>query len=65
KFNFSNLYMPMHLPQMSAYPDPKSVLVLENTIIHYGGWVKSVHTAYLPNFSPELNPIELMFGYVK
>ena len=50
---------------------PGSVLVLDNASIHKGGRIESlVSTAgcrilYLPPYSPDLNPIEFAWAFVK
>lgn len=49
------------LPKMNAYPDPYSVLVLDNAFIHKGQHLldicntKEVRIEYLPSYSPDLN----------
>ena len=64
--------MPMtdsrQLPQMNPYPEPRSVLVLDNCRIHHNeALVDMVRAAgclilYLPAYSPDLNPIEESFS---
>jgi len=55
------------LPQLS----PGSVLVLDNASIHKGGNIERLVTRagcrvlYLPPYSPDMNPIELIWGFVK
>ena len=55
------------LPQLL----PGSVLVLDNASIHKGGNIERLATGagcrvlYLPPYSPELNPIELIWSFVK
>ena len=54
---------------------PGDFLILDNARIHHGNDVfpiikrlldlKGVQILYLPAYSPELNPCELVFGYVK
>lgn len=55
------------LPQLL----PGSVLVLDNASIHKGGKIESLvkrakcRVLYLPPYSPDMNPIELIWGVVK
>ncbi len=50
---------------------PGSVLVLDNASIHKGGQIECLvkqagcHVLYLPPYSPDLNPIELAWSFVK
>ena len=50
---------------------PGSVLVLDNASIHKGGQIESLvskagcRVLYLPPYSPDLNPIELAWVFVK
>ena len=50
---------------------PGSVLVLDNASIHKGGQIESLvskagcRVLYLPPYSPDLNPIELAWSFVK
>lgn len=50
---------------------PGTVLVLDNARIHHGGNLEQIVSSfgcsllYLPPYSPELNPIELAWGYLK
>jgi len=50
---------------------PGSVLVLDNASIHKGGQIECLvqqagcHVLYLPPYSPDLNPIELAWAFVK
>lgn len=56
---------------MNAYPNPRSVLVMDNAAIHHGENIKRlcqesrVLLVYLPAYSPDLNPIEKAFATMK
>ena len=68
----SQFIMPMtdswQFPQMNPYPEPWSVLVLDNCRIHHNKvLVNMVRAAgclilFLPAYSPDLNPIEESFS---
>lgn len=53
------------------YPEPKSVLVMDNATIHHSPRVRELCEAagvvlvYLPPYSPDFNPIELFFAVLK
>lgn len=59
------------LPKMNAFPAPNSVLVLDNCAIHGMEGLramcqeKGVVVVELPPYSPDFNPIEISFAYVK
>lgn len=59
------------LPNMNPYPGPCSVLVMDNCQIHHIEEVEElchehgVRLLYLPPYSPDLNPIEECFSFVK
>jgi transposase len=59
------------LPLCSRYPEPKSVLVMDNASFHHTKQIKEIcHNAgvklvYLPPYSPNLNPIEEFFAELK
>ncbi len=61
------------IPQMMPFngSNPLSILVMDNCSIHHTREVKDlldkagVLTLYLPPYSPDLNPIEEAFSYVK
>ena len=50
---------------------PGAVLVLDNARIHHGGRIEEIVTAagcsvlYLPPYSPDFNPIELAWSWIK
>jgi transposase len=59
------------LEYMNPYPAPQSILVLDNCRIHHVPGVeekcakKGIRLVYLPPYSPDLNPIEECFSFVK
>jgi transposase len=77
------------MPYMNPWPQPRSVLVMDNCSIHHGPEVAAlcaeryvsfhalffvlkakpcysgVRLYYLPPYSPDLNPIEESFAYLK
>jgi len=56
---------------MNPYPEPRSVLVMDNCAIHHVEGVaelceeRGVKLIYLPPYSPDFNPIEECFSYMK
>ncbi|KIJ35195.1 hypothetical protein M422DRAFT_136599, partial [Sphaerobolus stellatus SS14] len=64
-------FMTNLLEHMSPWPAPKSVLVMDNCSIHHLDEVEALCTQrgvplyYLPAYSPDLNPIEESFSFVK
>jgi hypothetical protein len=59
------------LPHCGRWPEPKSVLVIDNASFHRTERVEQmcndtgVKLAYLPPYSPDLNPIEEFFAELK
>ena len=59
------------IPKMNPFPQPNSVLVLDNASIHKNGYLKrslnrhGIKLIFLPPYSPYLNPIELDFNTIK
>ena len=61
------------IPQMLPFngQNPHSILVLDNCTIHHINEVRevlqkaSILTLFLPPYSPDLNPLEELFSYVK
>lgn len=55
------------LPELS----PGTTLILDNASIHKGGKIESIvkkagcHLLYLPPYSPDFNPIELFWAWLK
>jgi len=59
------------LPRMNKWPLPNSVLVIDDAAIHKVDGIRDMVEAhgarllYLPEHSPDLNPIELAFSPIK
>jgi transposase len=59
------------LQHCGCWPEPKSVLVMDNASFHHSEGVKElcvragVKLVFLPPYSPDLNPIEEFFGDLK
>lgn len=59
------------LQHCGRWPEPKSVLVMDNASFHHSGRLEQmcsdfgVKLLYLPPYSPDLNPIEEMFAELK
>ena len=59
------------LPYCGRWPAPKSVLIMDNVSFHRSDKIQQmcdeagVLLLYLPPYSPDLNPIEEMFGELK
>ena len=57
--------------QMLPFPHPKSILIMDNCSIHHIEHVTTlieeagILLLFLPPYSPDLNPIECVFGFVK
>lgn len=59
------------LPRCNPFPQPRSVIVLDNCVVHRHADVLAmceeagVHIQFLPPYSPDYNPIELTFNVLK
>lgn len=59
------------LQHCGRWPEPKSVLVMDNASFHHSGRLETmcseagVKLVYLPPYSPDLNPIEEFFPELK
>ncbi|MBA4719389.1 MAG: IS630 family transposase [Nitrosopumilus sp.] len=59
------------IPSMNTFPGKHSILILDNCTIHHSQHIKDfLHSMeilpfYLPPYSPDLNPIEELFSYMK
>jgi transposase len=59
------------LPLCRPWPQPRSVLIMDNASIHHTARIKqmccnaSVKLVYLPPYSPDLNPIKEFFAKLK
>jgi len=64
-------YISQLLEHCNPFPDPRSVLVMDNASIHKSARIKQLCDAagvkliYLPPYSPDLNPIEQWFSSLK
>jgi len=59
-------------PQLTPYPGPRSVVVLDNCAIHHDEEIRRIiveecgaRLIYLPPYSPDFNPIEQSFHTIK
>ena len=56
---------------MNPYPELNSVIILDNARIHHNQeWISVIEelggrVLFLPPYSPDFNPIELAFAYIK
>lgn len=56
---------------MNSYPQKRSVLIFDNARIHHNNGLLEyldafgVRVEFLPPYSPDLNPIEKAFSYIK
>ena len=59
------------IPNMQPFPAKHSILILDNCAIHHSHDVKTLLNSFgipvffLPPYSPDYNPIEELFSYVK
>jgi hypothetical protein len=59
------------VPVLNVYPGRRSVVVLDNARIHHNpemlelAEMCGIVVKFLPSYSPDLNPIELYFNYMK
>lgn len=59
------------IPNMQPFPSSKSILIMDNCTIHHVREVKDILDAagilviFLPPYSPDYNPVENLFSYVK
>ena len=59
------------IPNMNPFPDKHSIIVMDNCTIHHVQEVKDlieqfgIMVIYLPPYSPDYNPIEELFSYLK
>ncbi|CAG8815991.1 5526_t:CDS:2 [Gigaspora margarita] len=71
KEKFKEFVINQVLPQMNSYPYSRSVLVLDNAKIHHHSGLLEylnafgVRVEFLPPCSPDLNPIEMAFSFIK
>lgn len=59
------------VPSMESFPRPRSIIIMDNCSVHHVQRIKDLLEAagillmYLPPYSPDLNPCEEMFSYIK
>ena len=59
------------IPIMRPYPDKHSIVIMDNCCIHHVQQVRDMFSdfgvllLFLPPYSPDLNPIEELFSYMK
>ena len=65
------LLVRLQLPNMSPFPGPNSVIIMDNARVHIGGRMQELCDAqgvllkYLLPYSPDMNPIEKVFSVMK
>ena len=68
---FFELFIGQLLQHCGRWPEPKSVLVMDNASFHHSDRIKilcaeaGVKLLYLPPYSPGFNPIEEFFAELK
>jgi transposase len=69
--SFFESFIEQHLRHCGRWPEPKSVLVMDNASFHPSDRIKqlcsdaNVKLLYLPPYSPDFNPIEEFFAELK
>ena len=59
------------IPNMQPFPNTSSILIIDNCAVHHVDYIKDlvasagILTIYLPPYSPDYNPIEKVFSYIK
>lgn len=59
------------IPNMQPYPASNSILIMDNCAIHHVSEIKEmlesagILVIFLPPYSPDYNPAELLFSYIK
>ena len=69
-FNVDKFTRGRLIPNMRLFPARHFVLILDNCSIHHSCDVKDFNSSgililFLPSYSPDYNPIEELFSYVK
>ena len=68
---FHHAFVEKIIPQLNPWPLPKSIVIMDNAKIHlFRELEQTIHQTgarliFLPPYSPELNPIEVLFGQLK
>ncbi|KZV85619.1 hypothetical protein EXIGLDRAFT_585406, partial [Exidia glandulosa HHB12029] len=58
----------LQAPKLNPFPNDRSVVILDNCAIHHDEEVRQIIEArllYLPPYSPDFNPIEQSFKWMK
>jgi transposase len=69
--SFFEYFIEELLRHCGKWPEPKSVIVMDNASFHHSGRIEQmcskagVKVVYLPPYSPDLNPIEELFAELK
>ncbi|KAF4133866.1 DDE superfamily endonuclease, partial [Phytophthora infestans] len=69
--SFHKAFVEKILPLLNPWPLPRSIVVIDNAKIHMYRELEHViyqtgaRLIYLPPYSPQLNPIEVIFGLLK
>src|SRR6266540_4189358 len=64
-------YINLQIPLMDEFPNPKSVIVLDNAKIHHSNELVEMveefggRVEFLPSYSTDFNPIEEAFSAIK
>jgi transposase len=69
--SFREFLSKLVVPAMQAWPGRNSIIVLDGARFHHNAQVRTMveqaggHLVFLPPYSPDFNPIELVFGWMK
>ena len=69
--SFRDFVSNLLVPAMQVWPGRNSIVILDGARFHHNAQVHAMieqaggHLVFLPPYSPDLNPIELVFGWMK